>query len=183
MVCKRSCGVFNSPLRIARCNITLLSDNMTDPDAMRRYVTFPQVPDAMRNTLWQWDPVSGTVASWGPDACLRLPLTILGISPYNWNLYIPIGQPQQVTVNVLLMTPTVAAGVVLRLQSATINYYASVSIATGVSLFRVYGATPRLLGSWYNASVLGGIVPGVDWLTISAFHAGTQLQVHTIMFL
>lgn len=99
------------------------------------------------------------------------------MQPYNWNLFIPIGQPQQATVSILLGNATVAAGVVLRLQSATINYLATVSVSAGVSLFRVYGATPRLLASWNNATVLGAVVPGVDWLTLSTFHAGSQLRV------
>lgn len=80
VICKRSCGTFNGPRHIATCNATLLNDRMVDADTMRRYVTFPQVPDAMRNALWRWDIASGTVGAWGPDPCLRLPQTILGVS-------------------------------------------------------------------------------------------------------
>jgi hypothetical protein len=59
-----------------------------------------------------------------------------------WDLIIPYGGLQSVTVNLRLDTATATAGVALHFQSHTFTYMFALSMAEGLVLYRYTSATP-----------------------------------------
>ena len=172
VICKNQCPDFAPPTNVITCNKTVVSIDFTGAFDMRWFIAFPQTPDSLRDQGWVQYASSGYLQSNAGMNCNTVPVTILGIHPYNWDVIIPVGQPAQASVYVSPFSATVSVAVIWRLQGATTYFSVRFSFATGVTMSRVINGDSQVLGTWYNASVLSRYVPGRDWIFLRGVHDG-----------